>query len=271
MKAQKRRDGFTLIELLVVIAIIAILAAILVPAVQDALERGREINCMSNLRGLGNSFFLFSNDHHGHLPGSSDSGTGPKAWQGPWIGEDVIPPDMPTAFNGAWPNGRDGTVSADYLDLNRRGARKSTARRILRCPSLPYGRLGDMKGSNGIFDYAMWKVFSGAVQENLPTTSAVAFKGSPEEQYALIPLIVEEDPAKGLNGANVDPGHSNTDIIGSWHKGFKGQYFTTGGAVTMVKGQRARTSNNANSWKYTKGGVEHNLGNPSLGWGNWVY
>ena len=270
MKRLKKREGFTLIELLVVIAIIAILASILVPAVQDALDRGREINCMANMRGSGNCFFQFANDHKGHMPGSSDSGTGPEAWQGPWIGEDVIPPDMPTAFNGAWPNGRIGTVSADYLNLTNRGSRDNAARRILRCNALPYGRLGDQKGSNGIFDYAMWKVFSGATQENLPTTSCTAFLGSSKINTP-IPLLVEESPRKGLNGANVDPGHSNSDLIGSWHKDFKGQYFTTGGAVTMIKGQHLSDSNNANSYRYKKDGQDHNLGNAGLGWGKWVW
>jgi prepilin-type N-terminal cleavage/methylation domain-containing protein len=63
-----KAGGFTLIELLVVIAIIAILAAILVPAVTRALERGRQAMCTSNLHQIGVAMALYANDHNGLWP-----------------------------------------------------------------------------------------------------------------------------------------------------------------------------------------------------------
>lgn len=69
MRLKLHRNGqgaFTLIELLVVIAIIAILAAILVPAVKNALVRAREINKQSNLRTMFQANFLYSMDHEGY-------------------------------------------------------------------------------------------------------------------------------------------------------------------------------------------------------------
>lgn len=62
------RIYFTLIELLIVIAIIAILAAMLLPALQQARERGKSSKCVSNLKQLGMAAMLYTSDNHDYLP-----------------------------------------------------------------------------------------------------------------------------------------------------------------------------------------------------------
>ena len=64
----QRLKGFTLIELLVVIAIIAVLMAILLPAIQRAKEQARTISCRSNLRQYGIAERMYLDDCQGRFP-----------------------------------------------------------------------------------------------------------------------------------------------------------------------------------------------------------
>ncbi|MBE6377053.1 MAG: DUF1559 domain-containing protein [Lentisphaerae bacterium] len=128
---QKKVSGFTLIELLVVIAIIAILAAILLPALNSARERGRQTACANNLKQIGTAHVIYSqNSDEWILPSSYDDGT-----------------TSGTVWMRLLGNGQYGVTYIDYRDGNYSGS-------TFVCPSeeAPFGE--NITNSTGGFKYS---------------------------------------------------------------------------------------------------------------------
>jgi len=99
MAKQKNRIGFTLIELLVVIAIIAVLMAILMPALSRVKEQGKRVVCENNLKTLTLIWIMYADENDGKIVngaggfhyisanGHVEDGTNPSIIERAWVGK----------------------------------------------------------------------------------------------------------------------------------------------------------------------------------------
>jgi len=80
-----KRGGFTLIELIVVMAIIAILMALLLPALKSAKEKAKSNLCLTHMRQIAVAINVYANEYEGHLPHTGRMGRTPQQNEGGYV------------------------------------------------------------------------------------------------------------------------------------------------------------------------------------------
>jgi len=192
---KRRFGGFTLIELLVVIAIIAILAALLLPALAKARERGYRASCKSNLHQQGVALQIYTGDNNNLLPDLRYPPYAPA----------VIPPALPTAV-GLWA----WDISTNLIDeIIRDGGSQD----IFYCPSNPDFNCTNTWNFSPVFRITgyVWLLpgagmnAGGKAESPYWKTNTIGIPGqlSPSDAEVVVDVVVEDTGTKSYTKISV--------------------------------------------------------------------
>ena len=211
MAKQKNRIGFTLIELLVVIAIIAILMAILMPALKRVKEQGKRIVCENSLKGLQLVWLMYADDNDGKIvngaggfhynaSGNTVGASSPDIVERAWVGEGWGPSwNSPSAVSN-------GLTDREQKEAIKEGALWEYAKDygIYKCPT---GRRGEA------VTYAVVDAMNGLIRSGTGTGNHVTGRGTRVGRTVLWIKKINEisSPAPALRMVYIDEGAMTPD------------------------------------------------------------
>ena len=237
------RPAFTLIELLVVIAIIAILAAMLLPALAKSKTKAQGIQCMSNLKQLQLVFLMYPDDNNDSLTSSGyTSPVEPTAWVNGWLD-----------FNGSNPDNTDPGTLTDPLRakfapyLKTIGVYKCPAdRSVVNVKGTPVERIRSLSMGQQWAGPGDWLDPAGFQANGASKKYRVYYKKSGIDSPSMRFVFLDEHP-DGLNAggfANMMVENAASariiDFPASFHNGAGGISFSDGHAE-IRKWRDART------------------------------
>ena len=233
-------QGFTLIELLVVIAIIAILAAMLLPALSKAKQRAQGINCVSNLKQMALGWTMYAGDNNDYMVNN---------WRG---------------ATNAWINGITGDVSTTLGSTNQDAIRSGNLYQynpnvgIYQCPSaIKGGTVGNTTLPRLARNYSI----QGRMRGNQPQILGTQFP-----EYAKISQIYNPSPTEAIVFVDesintIDDGYFATLAVTSEWKNSPTSRHGKGGVFSFADGHSER-------WGWKTLNQENALDTPTLFFGN---